>query len=108
MGSPNFSVYGACKAALRSLVQTLGLELIEKGIRINAVSPGPIETPMYSRLGLPSEVEQAVKAGIKQKSPIKRFGRPEEVAKAVLFLASEDSSYIVGDEIVVDGGISLL
>lgn len=108
MGSPNFSVYGACKAALRSLVLTLGLELIGRGIRINAISPGPIATPMFGRLGLPDEVEQAIKAEITRKSPIKRFGAPEEVAKVALFLASEDSSYIVGDEIVVDGGMSLL
>ncbi|GAM09081.1 putative oxidoreductase YkvO [Geobacter sp. OR-1] len=108
MGSPNFSVYGACKAAQRSLVRSLGLELIARGIRINAISPGPISTPMYGRVGLPNEVEEMVKAEIQGKSPIKRFGEPEEVAKAALFLASDDSSYIVGDEIVVDGGISLL
>lgn len=108
MGSPNFSVYGACKAALRSLVQTLGLELIGRGIRINAISPGPIATPMYGRVGLPGDIEQMVKAEIQNKSPIKRFGEPKEVAKVALFLASDDSSYIVGDEIVVDGGMSLL
>jgi NAD(P)-dependent dehydrogenase (short-subunit alcohol dehydrogenase family) len=108
MGTPNFSVYSACKAALRSLVQTLGLELIGRGIRINAISPGPIATPMFGRFGLPDEVQQALKAEITNKSPIKRFGAPEEVAKVALFLASEDSSYIVGDEIVVDGGMSLL
>ena len=108
MGSPNFSVYGACKAAQRSLVKSLGLELIGKGIRINAISPGPIDTPMYGRVGLPEGVEQMVKSGILNKSPIKRFGLSEEVAKVALFLASDDSSYIVGDEIVVDGGMSLL
>jgi NAD(P)-dependent dehydrogenase (short-subunit alcohol dehydrogenase family) len=108
MGSPNMSVYGACKAALRSLVQTLGLELIGRGIRINAISPGPIATPIFGRFGLPDEVQQGIKAEITRKSPIKRFGAPEEVAKVALFLASEDSSYIVGDEIVVDGGMSLL
>jgi NAD(P)-dependent dehydrogenase (short-subunit alcohol dehydrogenase family) len=108
MGSPSMSVYAACKAALRSLVQSLGLELIGRGIRINAISPGPITTPMYERFGLPDEVQKAIKAEITHKSPIKRFGAPEEVAKAALFLASDDSSYIVGDEIVVDGGMSLL
>jgi NAD(P)-dependent dehydrogenase (short-subunit alcohol dehydrogenase family) len=108
MGSPNMSVYAACKAALRSLVQTLGLELIGRGIRINAISPGPIDTPIFGRFGLPDEVEQGIKAEITNKSPMKRFGAPEEVAKVALFLASEDSSYIVGDEIVVDGGMSLL
>ena len=108
MGSPNFSVYGACKAALRSLVKTLGLELIGRGIRVNAISPGPITTPMYGRIGLPNEVEQMIKTEIQNKSPIKRFGEAEEVARVALFLASDDSSYIVGDEIVVDGGMSLL
>jgi NAD(P)-dependent dehydrogenase (short-subunit alcohol dehydrogenase family) len=108
MGSPSVSVYGACKAALRSFVQTLGLELIGRNIRINAISPGPIDTKMYGRMGLTTEVERAVKADIQNKSPIKRFGSPEEVANVALFLASEDSSYIVGEEIVVDGGMSLL
>jgi NAD(P)-dependent dehydrogenase (short-subunit alcohol dehydrogenase family) len=108
IGSPNFSVYGSCKAALRSLVQTLGLELVGRGIRTNAISLGPIDTPMYSRVGLSAEMEQSVKAEIQRKSPIKRFGSPGEVAKVALFLASDDSSYIVGEEIVVDGGMSLL
>lgn len=108
LGSRNFSIYGACKAAQRSLVKSLGLELIGRGIRINAISPGPISTPMYGRLGLPDKLEQMIKDEILSKSPIKRFGGPEEVARAALFLATDDSSYIVGDEIVVDGGMSLL
>lgn len=108
LGSPNFSVYGACKAAQRSLVMSLGLELIARGIRINAISPGPIATPMYGRVGLSEEKEQMLKNIILNKSPIKRYGTPEEVAKVALFLASDDSAYIVGDEIVVDGGMSLL
>jgi len=108
MGSPNFSVYGACKAALRSLVQTLGLELIGRGIRTNAISPGPITTPIWGKFGLPSDAEQAVKAEVERKSPAKRFGSPDEVARAALFLASDDSSYVVGQEIVVDGGMSVL
>jgi NAD(P)-dependent dehydrogenase (short-subunit alcohol dehydrogenase family) len=108
MGSPNFSVYAACKAALRSLVQTLGLELIPRGIRVNAISPGPITTPMWGRMGLPSEVEEAATAEVERKSPIRRFGSADEVAKLALFLASDDSSYVVGQELVVDGGMSLL
>ncbi|WP_334186410.1 SDR family oxidoreductase [Noviherbaspirillum sp.] len=108
MGSPNFSVYSASKAALRSLVQTLGLELIAKGIRINAISPGPISTPMFDRFGLPDDMVQGIKGEIERKSPIKRFGTPTEVAKAALFLATDESSYIVGDELVIDGGMSLL
>ena len=67
MGSPNVSVYGACKAALRSLVQTLGLELIGRGIRINAISPGPIDTPIFAKFGLPDEVVQGIKTEITNK-----------------------------------------
>jgi NAD(P)-dependent dehydrogenase (short-subunit alcohol dehydrogenase family) len=108
IGSPNFSVYSACKAALRSLVQTLGVELMAKGIRTNAVSPGPITTPMWGKFGLPAEAVQAVQQDIERKSPARRFGRAEEVARAALFLASDEASYVVGHEIVVDGGMSLL
>ncbi|WP_211444703.1 SDR family oxidoreductase [Collimonas humicola] len=108
LGSPNFSVYGASKAALRSLVQSLGLELVSRGIRINAISPGPIATPIFDRFGLPPDVADSIKAEIAQKSPSKRFGHPSEVAKVALFLASDDAAYVLGEEIVVDGGMSLL
>lgn len=108
MGSPNFSAYAASKAALRSLVKTLGLELISKGIRVNALSPGPIQTEMYDKFDLGQEMVSTIKDTISDKSPIGRFGSVEEAAKAVLFLSSDDSSYIVGDEIVLDGGMSLL
>lgn len=108
LGSPNFSVYGASKAALRSLVKSLSLELIKRGIRINAISPGPISTPIFDRFGLPADAVLARKLEIERKSPCKRFGTPDEIAKVALFLASDDSSYIVGEEVVVDGGMSLL
>lgn len=108
LGSPNFSVYGAAKAGARSLVKSLGLELIGRGIRVNALSPGPIDTPMFDRLGLPAAAAAAKKQAIAQKSPIGRFGAVDEVARAALFLACADSSYLVGEEIVIDGGISLL
>lgn len=108
LGSPNFSVYAACKAAVRSLVQSLALELIGRGIRVNAISPGPIATPIWSRLGLPSEARDAVVQDIERKSPIRRFGEPAEVARVALFLASDDASYVVGQELAVDGGMSLL
>ncbi|QXP84008.1 SDR family oxidoreductase [Methylococcus sp. Mc7] len=101
-GSPNFNVYGATKAALASL----GLALIRRGIRVNAVCPGPIDTGGFRRLEIPPEVLQTIKGDIEVRSPGKRFGTPEEVAKVVLFLASEDSAYVVGEEIVVDGGTS--
>lgn len=108
MGSPHFSVYAASKAALRSLVQSLALELSGRGVRINAISPGPIETPIYERVGLPPAMVQGIKGEIARKSPSGRFGSPDEVAKVALFLASDDSAYLVGEEIVVDGGMSLL
>lgn len=108
LGSPNFSVYGASKAALRSLVKSLSLELIERGIRVNAISPGPIATPIFDRFGIPPDAAQFIKGEIARKSPIKRFGTPDEIAKTALFLASDDSTYLVGEEIVVDGGMSLL
>lgn len=108
MGSPHFSVYAASKAALRSLVQSLALELVGRGVRVNAISPGPIETPIYERVGLPAAMVQGIKGEIARKSPSGRFGTPEEVAKVALFLACEDSAYLVGEEIVVDGGMSLL
>jgi NAD(P)-dependent dehydrogenase (short-subunit alcohol dehydrogenase family) len=107
-GSPNFSVYAASKAALRSLVQSLGLGLIGRGIRVNAICPGPIDTGGFNRMDLPKDVMQAIKADITGRSPIKRFGTSEEIAKVALFLASDDSAYVVGEEIVVDGGISLV
>lgn len=108
LGSPHFSVYGASKAALRSMVRSLSLALIERGIRLNAISPGPIDTPIFDRFGLPQDVILARKREMQQKSPIKRFGTPEEVAKLALFLATDDSSYMVGEEVVLDGGMSLL
>jgi NAD(P)-dependent dehydrogenase (short-subunit alcohol dehydrogenase family) len=107
-GSPNFSVYAACKAAQRSLVQTLSMELIERGIRVNAISPGPIDIPGFgSRWGVPPETVRMARDEFVSKSPMKRFGKPEEIARTALFLASDDSSYIVGAELVVDGGVTL-
>ncbi len=106
--SPIFNIYGASKAALRSVVQSLSLALINRGIRINAINPGPIDTEGGRRLPLPPDVFQAVISDIQARSPIKRLGTPDEIAKVALFLASDDSSYIVGEEIVVDGGISLV
>lgn len=102
VGFPNSSVYSASKAALLSLVRTLSSDLSARRIRVNAVSPGPIETPIFGRNGLPEEAKQ----GFSEQVPLKRMGRPEEIAKTVLFLASSDSSFLVGTEIVADGGVS--
>jgi len=107
-GFAGTSAYSASKAGLRSLVRTLATELVEKGIRVNAVSPGPIATPIFDRLGLPQEELQQMADGFKNTSPMKRFGNPEEVAQTVVFFASDDSSYITGSELAVDGGISQL
>lgn len=108
VGAPHFSVYAACKAALRSLTQTLALELVERGIRVNAVSPGPVDTPGFGRWDVPSEVVEAARQGFEARSPLKRFAQPEEIARAIVFLASTEASYIVGHELVVDGGVSQL
>ena len=108
IGMPNSSVYAASKAALISLVRTLSAELVSRGIRVNAVSPGPVETPIYGRLGMPEADLQAFAEGVAGQIPLGRFGKPEEIAKTVAFLASPDSSFIVGSEIVADGGMSQL
>jgi NAD(P)-dependent dehydrogenase (short-subunit alcohol dehydrogenase family) len=108
IGMPNSSVYSASKAALISLARTLSGELLPRGIRVNVVSPGPIETPLYNRLGIPSDKLSEVAAGIAAQVPLKRFGKPAEIASAVTYLASTDSAYIVGTELMVDGGMSEL
>ncbi len=107
-GFAGTSAYSASKAALRSLVRTLATELVNDEIRVNAVSPGPIDTPIFGRLGMPQEAVQEMTKGFESANPMKRFGQPEEVAKTVLFFASDDSSYITGSEIAVDGGLSHL
>jgi NAD(P)-dependent dehydrogenase (short-subunit alcohol dehydrogenase family) len=108
IGMPNSSVYAASKAALITLVRTLSAELVGRGIRVNAVSPGPIATPILNRMGLPPEALQETRNNLEDQVPMKRFGRPEEIAKTVLFLASTDSSFLLGTEIVADGGMSQL
>ncbi|MCL4139789.1 UNVERIFIED_CONTAM: hypothetical protein GTU68_031235 [Idotea baltica] len=105
LGLPGSSVYAASKAALRSFARTLSAELVGRGIRVNAVSPGPIATPIYDSMGMTDE-QQA--EALLSRVPLNRMGQPAEIAKTVLFLASEDSSYMVGAELVVDGGMSQL
>lgn len=104
MGTAGLSVYAATKAAVRSLARSMSAELLERGVRVNVVSPGPIDTPIFGKLGLPSEVLQQMATDLTAKVPVGRFGRADEVAKAVLFLASDDSSYLLGENIFVDGG----
>ncbi len=106
LGMAGSSAYAASKAALRSIVRTSALELAPRAIRVNAVSPGPVETPLYGKLGLPDASLRAFSESLVGQVPLRRFGRPEEIAKAALFLASEDASYMTGEEIVVDGGFT--
>ena len=104
VGAARSSVYAATKAALLSLSKTLSGELLGRGIRVNAVSPGPVDTPLYDKLGIPDAYREQVNRDIVATIPSGRFGTPEEVAKAVVYLASDESKWTVGSEIVVDGG----
>ena len=106
IGFAGSSLLSASKAALRSLVRVASAELAGQGIRVNAVSPGPIGTPFWGKIGLPEDVLSGAAEAITAQTALKRFGTPEEIAKAVLFLASEDSSYVIGEEIAVHGGIN--
>jgi NAD(P)-dependent dehydrogenase (short-subunit alcohol dehydrogenase family) len=108
LGLPGTSVVSASKAAVRSLARTFSAELIDRGIRVNTVSPGAIATPFHSRTGLSQEALEANSQKFIAKIPMKRFGTSEEIAKAVLFLSTSDSAYILGAEIAVDGGITQL
>lgn len=105
IGMPNTSVYGATKAALLSLARTLSGELMRRGIRVNAVSPGPISTPLYGKLGLSESDLKAAAASIQSQVPIGHFGNPGDIAHAVVFLASDESAFTVGSEFVIDGGM---
>lgn len=107
VGMPNSSVYAASKAALLSLNRVFATELAPRKIRINAVSPGPVETPIYGKLGLQKEEVEGFGAVLADKILLKRFGQASEIGKTVAFLASDDASFITGTEIVVDGGLTV-
>jgi NAD(P)-dependent dehydrogenase (short-subunit alcohol dehydrogenase family) len=104
VGVAGTSAVSASKAALRNLTRTLASELIGRNIRVNAVSPGVIETPLFGKLGLSEADARELGKALLQQIPAKRFGKPEEVATAVAFLASDHASYITGVELAVDGG----
>ena len=105
-GMAGTTVYAASKAALASLAKTASAELIDRGVRVNLLNPGPIETPIFEKTGLPQEAIEDMATQIANTIPMKRFGQAPEVARAAVFIASEDSSYIVGSSINVDGGFS--
>jgi NAD(P)-dependent dehydrogenase (short-subunit alcohol dehydrogenase family) len=110
VGAARTSVYAASKAALRSLARTLSTELLPRGVRVNAVSPGPTETPIHGKYarGLSPEVLEAMGKATMSRVPLGRLAKAEEIAEAVLFLASPASSFIVGQELAVDGGLTAL
>lgn len=105
-GFAGTGVYSSTKAAFRSLIRVLTAELKEKKIRSVGVAPGPIETPIYGKMGFDEETLKSMSHGFAQQVPLGRFGSSEEVAKAVLFLASADGSFVNGVELAVDGGLS--
>lgn len=106
MGMAGASIYGPTKAALRAIVRVLARELSGRQIRVNAVSPGPIETDFFARTGMPEEAASQMAAQIAASVPLGRFGSSEEAAAVALFLLSDDASFVTGSEYVVDGGMS--
>jgi NAD(P)-dependent dehydrogenase (short-subunit alcohol dehydrogenase family) len=102
-GVPAFGLYAASKAAIRSLGRTWAAELVDRKVRVNTVVPGPIETPGLAGLA-PGDQKQDLLDGMADQVPMKRLGRPEEIAAAALFLASDQSSFMTGAELAVDGG----
>ena len=105
-GFAGFSVYSATKGAVRTLVRSWASEFKERQIRVNTVSPGPIETPIYDRMGLPQEAQEEFGQTVAQQVPLGRFGEPNDIAESVVYLASSDAKYTNGIDLVVDGGLS--
>jgi NAD(P)-dependent dehydrogenase (short-subunit alcohol dehydrogenase family) len=108
IGMPGSSVYAASKAAVISLAKTLSSELLPRGVRVNVVSPGPVQTPLYGKLGMDAATLEATAAQILNQIPLGRFGTAEEIAATVLHLSSPESAFIVSTEIIADGGMSQL
>lgn len=108
MGMANSSVYSATKAALLTLARTLSAELLPRKIRVNAISPGPVTTPIYDKLGLATEEKEGLRTAVQSKVPLGRFADPAEIARIATFFASDDSTFVLGAEIIADGGMVTL
>jgi NAD(P)-dependent dehydrogenase (short-subunit alcohol dehydrogenase family) len=108
MGMANSSVYSATKAALLTLARTLSAELLPRRIRVNAISPGPVTTPIFDKLGFPADQTDGIKAAVQSKVPLGRFADPAEIARVATFFASDDSTFVLGAEIIADGGMVTL
>ena len=106
-GMPNTAVYGASKAALNSYTRTAATELAPRKIRVNAVNPGPIATPIFSKTGMSEEQLKGMGEAMQNRIPLKRYGQPEEIAELVTFLASDKASFITGSEYNIDGGVNI-
>jgi NAD(P)-dependent dehydrogenase (short-subunit alcohol dehydrogenase family) len=105
VGLGGSAVYTATKGAVLSLARALAVELVGRGIRVNTISPGPIATPIYDKLGMPADQVAAMAEQIKGSVPMKRFGLPVEIAQGAVFLGSDESSYMTAGELVIDGGM---
>lgn len=102
------SVYSATKAAVRSLARSFSAELVDRKIRVNVLSPGPVETPIFNSITTSVEEAKAMAENMGNFTPIKRLAQPKEIAKGALYLASDDSSFMIGAELLLDGGIKSL
>jgi NAD(P)-dependent dehydrogenase (short-subunit alcohol dehydrogenase family) len=108
IGMANASVYSASKAAQLTFIRTLSAELLPRQIRVNAISPGPVATPLYNKLGLAQDVLEQTANGIKGQVPLGRFGTPNEIARIAVFFASDESSFVLGAELIASGGMATL
>lgn len=106
-GMPTTAIYAASKAALNSYTRTAATELAPRKIRVNAVNPGPVATPIFSKTGIPEEQLNGLADSLQNRIPLKRFGQPEDIANLVNFLASDEASFITGGEYNIDGGINV-
>ena len=106
-GMPGTTVYGPAKAAVMNLARTMSADLVSRGIRVNSISPGPIESQILTRMGLPDDKLKETKDWIKGQVPMKRFGTGDEIAEAVLYLCSPAAGFTIGADLVIDGGMIL-